>query len=145
MREAFPEELPDRLYLEESKKDSFAKIKNNFSFDVKNKDIFFLALTWGYKNDSMRELDDKGFGVTMTSYLNDKDLAVMTSIAIKKKGIHVINKPKNIYEIAEKFANFGITIIENNIQEISHGSFGKELEDQIFDLYYKNYKSKSHV
>jgi len=142
MREVFPDELPDRLSLEEEKREKFKKIKDHFSFDVKNRDIFFLALIRGYKNDSMKELEDKGFGVAMTSYLNDKDIAVMTSIAIEKKGVQVINDTKAIFETAQKYANFGVNILEDNIQEISYGSFDKEFESQIYDLYYENYKNE---
>lgn len=126
-------EGPELLYVDKDNKHlyddlSFLQIK-----EFERKDQFMFAVAFGFINDFNPELKRKEF-ITRTSYLNEDDQALLNAIAVKSTGsIDVLSDKKEIYHIAERYANGGIQLLSDEVGS-KPGSFEKRLEKILIEL-----------
>ena len=79
---------------------------------LENKELFILALVFGYLNDKRKALhaqETEKSGFTRERYLGDQDNAILKAIAIgHNEDITLITDIPKVYSFAEEYANGGI-------------------------------------
>lgn len=79
---------------------------------ISNKIIFMLALAVGYSNNKTRERPPRRSDAVILSYLNDQDIALMTSIALSHSKDHnILLDQDKIFDIVEEYAAGGLEIL----------------------------------
>jgi hypothetical protein len=126
---------PDRLYIEKTDRALYDKLKSIEVFkDKETKDLFLVAMSYGYKNEITRSIDTKD-GFVRTEYLKPKDLALINAVALTQGGIEMLDKPDEVFKLAEEYANAGIKLLVGEIDSVAFGSFEKQWEKQIVEKY----------
>lgn len=87
--------------------------------DLQNKHLFMLALVLGYKHKKNPNISRKhSGGYCRVETLSEEDKALIKAIAItESKDINILSSIKEQYLIAEKFANGGIVILKEIVNE----------------------------
>jgi hypothetical protein len=112
----------DRVQYEE-------KLKREPVFNSRdNKDVFLVAMSFGFKNKVRVPLRKK-FGFVRTSYLQIEDDALMDVVAYGDTGDpEVLADRGRVYQIAEEYAHGGIGLLVDWIAAQPHHSTEKALE-----------------
>lgn len=127
----------DRLYIDKKDKELYEKLKEEKIFRGKsNKELFILALIYGYRNKVHREISNKE-GFVRTEYLDEKDWALIKSIAIDHKSVEILNDKGKIVNIVQEYAHMGIQILKSNLERSQYGSFDKLFERELIEEYKK--------
>lgn len=99
-----------------------------------NKDLFMMAVVFGYKSGKKRELKSKDkteSGFTRERYLSDNDNCILKAIAIKQENkVDVIRDIQHVYSIAEEYANEGVYHLKDFIFS-NPASFAKKYAQEI--------------
>ncbi len=99
-----------------------------------NKDLFMLAVVFGYKTGKGRELKSKDkteSGFTRERYLSDSDNCILKAIAIKHDNkVDVIRDIQRVYSIAEEYANEGVYHLKDFVFS-NPASFAKKYAEQV--------------
>lgn len=99
-----------------------------------NKDLFIMALVFGYKSGKKRELKSKEkteSGFTRERYLTDNDNCILKAIAIQQENeVDVIRDIQKVYTIAEEYANEGIYHLKEFVFS-NPASFAKKYAQEI--------------
>lgn len=117
----------DYKILNVSKKafEDYKKISQISSFKnisgLQNKHFFILAMALGFKNDKYEPFEPgerHSGGYCRVETLSSEDKSVIKAISISKnKDINLLIDPKIQYQIAESYANAGIKILKNLVNE----------------------------
>ncbi|ODS32698.1 MAG: hypothetical protein SCARUB_02194 [Candidatus Scalindua rubra] len=94
-------ETPDRLYVRKvdlRDLDNLKKERNSSLYGRDNKEIFIMAMTLGYYNESKTPLERKE-GYFREEYLNDDDRSLIKAIAVYDEGNLdvLLDKKKGIF------------------------------------------------
>jgi len=102
-----------------------------------NKDLFILAVIFGYMNGKTKPLaskDKTDSGFTRERYLSPNDSSILKAIAIADTGsIDIINNIPQIYNIAEQYANGGINYLKEFVFD-DPASFTKKFASMLKEL-----------
>ena|SRR3990167_1908401 len=92
---------------------------------INNKHLFILSMSLGFKNNRYLPLksgEKHSGGYCRVESLSDEDKSLIKSMAIcKTKELNILIDPKQIYQIAEGYANGGISILKELVTQ--HGDF----------------------
>ena len=128
---AMARDEPDRLYIRKKDRDDYAMILGPGSplQGQEAKVAFIMAMLIGYTEGKEQDLGPQKDGYFRTEYLTDSEKTVIKSIAVEKSGnLKVLQDPKEVYALAEKFAAGGLESLKNQLFSGEHGSFEKRLE-----------------
>ncbi len=132
--------IPDRLRIRKEDLESFRllnKERTSFLYGKENKELFIMAMIYGFLNKTRLKLDKKE-GFVREEYLNDEYRTVMKAVAIKEEGaLEILLDPQKVYSIAEEYAAGGIGYLKNDVFNKKEGSYVKRLEELLVDLYDK--------
>lgn len=118
----------DRLFIEKKTVDFYKTSKILHIPDFDNKDQFLVAMSLGYKLGIRTPLKSKE-GFVRESYLKEADRALIYALAIKENNdIKTVSDLKNVFTIAEEYANAGINFINKLEKKSSFDEHTKEFE-----------------
>lgn len=138
MREEETKKEPDRLCIDKSDRDLYNIIKRESIFLGKgDKELFIIAMAFGFKNKARISLPNRETsGYTRTSYLTLQDKALIYAVALKEKGsVEVLSDKEEVFKIAEEYAHGGIKILHDTIESTQFGSFSKQFEKKLYEIY----------
>ncbi len=134
-------ERPDRLYIRKNDLADFENLKKekDSSFSGReNKEIFIMAMAYGFYNKSKIPLDKKE-GYIREEYLNDDERSIIKAIAVYDEGdLNVLLNPPKVYSIAEEYAAGGIKYLKGEVFDKRGGSYIKKLEARLVEEFKKN-------
>lgn len=130
--------LKERMYIEESDKESYDTLREIEPFNNMNwKEIFMFCMALGYSR-KVKQAIKKRKELFFVKDFDKEDEALMCALALRdENSIDVLADRKKIYEIAEEYANAGIKILYEIYECNKFGSFEKEIEKDIFEYYSK--------
>lgn len=132
--------VPDRLYIRKVDVESYkllAKERSSFLNGKENKELFIMAMVYGFLRGNRLKLDKKE-GFIREEYLKDEYRTVMKALAMKEEGgLEVLLNPQKVYSIAEEYAAGGIGYLKNDVFNKKQGSYVKRLEELLVELYDK--------
>jgi len=108
-------------------------LKPSSGGDPSNRDVFLLAMAYGYKHGAIAsEVKRSGTG-TRVQYIKPEDQALMAAVQIghDKSTENIANLEKR-YELAELYAQGGILLLKESIMEAV--KYGNELAAEIVAL-----------
>jgi len=123
-----------QIFVSKKTRQVFDEMKKRSEFkQMENKDLFLLAVLFGYENSSKRKLahsDKTQSGLTRERYLSDEDNAILKAIAIDfTDDLSVIEDITKVYSIAEEYANGGIEYLKEFV--FSPGTFTKKYSSKL--------------
>jgi hypothetical protein len=136
---------PDRLYINKQDRKDYEKLldKDSPFKDNENKDVFIMAMTFGFAEGIRTKLEKKE-GFIRVEYLNPSERALIAAIAVAEKGnLSVLADKKEEYAIAEEFAAGGVRLLKDKVFSGEYGSYSKRLEDELLRAYEKMLKPES--
>ncbi|KXB08207.1 hypothetical protein AKJ58_00635 [candidate division MSBL1 archaeon SCGC-AAA385D11] len=128
---------PDRVYIDESDKEDYKDLLEDSNSPLEgtgNPDVFLLAAVTGFRKGERIELDSK-YGWARTEYFDDKAKSVIKAIAVAEEGLDVLLDKKKVYSIAEEYATTGVKLLKNDIFGRKYGTYIKELESDLKDIF----------
>lgn len=128
---------PDRLYIDKNDRYIYTKkLKNEEMFKAKeNLDLFLFAMLLGYKNNSRVPIANKD-GWTRTEYIKPEARALIDSVALSTSDSpDILSNRVEVFKIAEEFAHGGLKILIDKINNTQHGTFWKQYEKELFEMY----------
>lgn len=113
--------------------------KSSFFYGRDHKEVFLMAMVFGFLNNSSKSLGEKHSGGHFrVETLNETDITLIKALAVKKTGrLDVLLDLKEVYSIAEQYATGGISYLKNEIFGKQHGSYQKRLEELLVELHGK--------
>jgi len=113
--------------------------KSSFFYGRDHKEIFIMAMVYGFLNNSSKPLGEKHEGGhCRVETLSEKDITLIKALAVKKTGsLDVLLDLKEVYSIAEEYATGGISYLKNDVFSKQHGSYEKRLEELLAELHDK--------
>ena len=127
--------IPDRLYINKRYKEDFQYIRE--SLDVESKNVFFMAMAYGFLNNCKEKIDPKEEFV-LGQWIKESDEALMKAVAILDTGnLGVILDKSKTFSIAEEYASGGLKYLKENVMEEQFGNYIKRLEEQLVENYKK--------
>ena len=133
--------VPDRLYVRESDWEKYKMLRketSSFLCNQENKEIFIMAMIYGFMNNSRCGNLGKAKGFVREEYLSDEYRTLMKAIAVKESGsLDVLLDPQKIHSIAEEYAAGGIDLLKNDVLSKKGGSYSKRLEELLVELHEK--------
>ena len=113
--------------------------KSSFFYGRDHKEIFFMAIVYGFMNNNSKALGDKHSGGHFrVETLSEGDKTLIKALAVKKTGsLDVLLNLKEVYSIAEQYATGGISYLKNGVFSKQHGSYAKRLEELLVELHDK--------
>ncbi|MBA7704059.1 hypothetical protein ES703_112857 [subsurface metagenome] len=113
------------------------KEPSGFLCGKENKELFIMAMIYGFLNKSRLKLDKKE-GFVREEYLNDEYRTVIKALAIKEEGgLEVLLDLQKVYSIAEEYAAGGISYLKSDVLSKKHGHYDKKLEELLVELHDK--------
>lgn len=90
-----------------------------------NKHLFILSMSLGFKKDRyfpLKSGEKHSGGYCRVESLSEEDKSLIRSIALcKEKDLNILSDPKQMYQIAEGYANGGIPILKELVTQ--NGNF----------------------
>jgi hypothetical protein len=136
-------EIPDRLYIDKKDRELYNKLDQEEMLRFKGggrtrKEQFFFALAFGFKNKIKYPLESKE-GWFNTRDLQPEDETLLNAVAIyEAKSVDILSNKAEVYRIAEEYAHAGIKFLCNKIESTPFGTFEKQFEKELHDIY-KNF------
>jgi dnd system-associated protein 4 len=133
-------ELPDRINIDKKDRELYNKLDQEEILRYKGgrrtrKEQFLFAMAYGFKNKIRRPLETKE-GFFLIKDLNPEDETLLNAVAIYETGsVKVLSNRAEVFKIAEEYAHAGIMLLCNKIESSSFGSFEKQLEKELFEIY----------
>ncbi len=140
-----PSEAPRELDVDEYHHEQFKNLVQNERSPFYKKtmgDVFIYAMALGYFNNETLPLKKRKGTIPVTAVKDQ--LWLIKSIAISKTNyIGILLDEKDIYKIAEEYANGGIVLLYDMVLGDHPGDSDKLLEAQIRDLLLRSSTSKT--
>jgi hypothetical protein len=113
--------------------------KSSFFYGRDHKEVFLMAMVFGFLNNSSKSLGEKhSGGHCRVETLNETDITLIKALAVKKTGsLDVLLDLKEVYSIAEQYATGGISYLKNDIFSKQHGDYSKRLAELLVELHGK--------
>jgi dnd system-associated protein 4 len=111
-----------------------------FAGELDRKWQFLFAMAYGFKFGKripLKNRDSSGF--VRTDYFQNEEKSIIYAVALFTEGDEeILLDEKKVYEISEEYANAGIRILDDELNEISEeASFDKHLEVAINNIMQK--------
>lgn len=95
------------------------------------KDVFVFSVAMGYRNKSRTPLRKRKGSIPFTTF-NDDEKWLMKVIAIAERGgLEVLFDEKEVYKIAEEYANAGVRLLHNFVFGEQPGDIDKRIEADV--------------
>lgn len=99
-----------------------------------NKETFFYAMTLGINNPT--EIAGNKEGLFLDANLNIQDEALLYSVVSEElDSLDELTDKNKVYGTAEKMANSGYKIIEDNVNSVSYDNLTMKLFTELDELY----------
>lgn len=130
------EKDPDRLSIEKANREIYDKLKELDLFNkYDNKSLFLMSMVFGFNKRKQTPLKTTD-GYVRESYLRENDESLIKAVAVyEKNDLNVLLNKKEVYKIAEEYANTGIKIIDQMISDSDEAEFIKQLEYLLLEKY----------
>src|SRR3989338_4648990 len=128
------EKFGRNLNIEQEYQAEYNKLKEKGSIfeEFDNADIFMMALALGYNASRPKKMKKKYPEVNLNGF-EDRDIWIMTAIAVKDHGLSILSEITEIKNIAEQYANGGFEILLKRINSGDSGDVLKHIEEEILD------------
>lgn len=124
---------PDRIHVEKGERENlYGKI--DLFKGKSRKEQFLYAMAIGFKNKVNRPLETKE-GFFLIKDMRPEDEALINAVAITTNSPEVLSDREEVFKIAEEYAHAGIKILYEKIKSTQFGSFDKQLEKELLELY----------
>lgn len=128
------DEKVDRISIERGQRENYYD-KIEFLKNKTRKEQFFFAAAFGFKNGSRRPLKNRE-GFFLIKDMAPHDKVLIKAIAIMDaKSEEILSNKVNTFKIAEEYANAGIKLLYEKYKSIQLGSFDKQFERDLFEMY----------
>lgn len=130
------ENAPDRLFIEKDDRDIYDRLKKLKLFKKHdNKNLFLMAMVFGFHKKQSKPITTSD-GFVRKSYLRDNDESLINALAVyEKNDLDILLDKKEVFKIAEEYANAGIKIIDKMISDSDEAEFIKQLEYLLLEKY----------
>lgn len=126
--------FPRNYNIEKSYQKEYNELKRKGFFkDKDNTIIFIFSMIFGFNAKKSKSLKDPYPVVNCTGF-DDESAWLIASIAIKEKGMEVLNDMNDIRKIAERYANGGFELLKDELDSEKSGDMAKRLEAKILDM-----------
>lgn len=131
---------PDIIYIRKKDEEAFDRLQEKDSpfHDKDKKHLFLMAMATGYHEGKRIEIgpgERLPGGYIRTSYLKDREKALIKAIAVADSGgLDVISDKKRVYEIAECYAAGGIESLKISVLSGTYEEYSKKLEVTLLEL-----------
>ncbi len=135
-------EIPDRIYIDKKDRILYDKLDHEEILRFKGgnrtrKEQFLFSMAIGFKNNIDQPLKNKD-GFVLIKNLQPEDEALLNSIAINKtNSVDILTDKSEVFKIAEEYAHAGIRLLFDKIESAPLGSFDKQLEKELHEIYNK--------
>jgi len=132
---------PDRIYIEKGDRENkYKKLLDLpvFSY-MENKDIFLYAMAVGFHSGVRKQINSRE-GFFLTNLLEDQHEynALLYAVAlIETKNNDILADIKEVYNIAEEYANSGISFLLSKFEQIQFGNYLKHIEKEVITEFEK--------
>lgn len=126
----------DRFHIESEDKKIYDKIKKEEDFfnDFSNKDIVLYAIAVAFENNQPEPINHR-LGYFLRKDMNFEEEALFKALAYHHThDLAIINNDKEVFDIAEQYANGGIKILYSMIKSSQYGTFVKKTEEELVEL-----------
>ena len=143
-------EIPDRFFIEEEDKEIYDNLKSKNTplgkyKTLENKDVFILAVCFGYTYGIRKPLEKK-FGYVRPIYFKERELNLLYTMGFNsKEKLDAYSDFKKVYEIIEEYANGGLHILKDKVYSGEFGTFEKQFEGKLVNLYREFFSKKSKM
>lgn len=138
---------PDRVYIDKEDRSLYEKIENENIFKEKTrKEQFLFAMAIGFENDIKQPLSNKeSSGLFLLKDLGPEDKALINAVALhESNSIEVLADKGKVFKIAEEYAHAGIKLLVDKIESTQFGSFHKQLEKELHEIYGRLFSNKDN-
>ncbi len=134
--------VPDRINIDKKDRELYNKLDHEEMLRHKDKggrrtrkEQFLIAMAIGFRNKIRRPLESKE-GWFLIKDLKLEDEALIDSIAVySTHSVDVLSNREEVFKIVEEYAHAGIRLLVDKIFSISHGSFEKQFENELNNMY----------
>lgn len=128
------EKAPDRILIGEGDREIYERLKKTSFFEGKdNKDIFLMALAWGFHNGQSSPITNKETFFLLNT-LEDHERSIIHAIAVyKKDDVEILLNKKEVYNIAQEYGSAGVRLLDEMISDKEEADFVKRLELMLID------------
>lgn len=129
--------IPDRFYISDDCRNYYNELDNEKFFKGRTrKEQFLYVMGLGFKNNYNLPIGGKKDGIFFTKDLRIEDEALISAVGVASTGdVNILADKARLFKIAEEYANGGIRLLIDKINQSSFGSFEKQLEKDLVDLY----------
>ena len=112
------EKAPDRILIGEGDREIYERLKKTSFFEGKdNKDIFLMALAWGFHNGKSSPITNKETFFLLTT-LEEHEKSIINAIAVYvKDDVEVLLNKKEVYDIAQEYGICGCKVADKMISD----------------------------
>jgi hypothetical protein len=136
---------PDRLYVRSKDLDDFKMLlqdRDSPFFKKDNKDVFIMAMIFGYKNGQKTSVEKKE-GFFRVTNLSGNEKSLIKALAVNSEGdLRVLLDKQKVFSVAEEYAAGGIKHLKDAVFNSKYGSYVKWLESELVSAYEKLDKDK---
>jgi len=134
--------VPDRINIDKKDRELYNKLDQEEILRHKDKggrrtrkEQFLIAMAIGFRNKIRRPLESKE-GWFLIKDLKSEDEALIDSISVySTHSVDVLSNREEVFRIVEEYAHAGIRLLVDKIFSISHGSFEKQFENELNNMY----------
>ena len=128
--------ITDRLYVGKGDRELYDRLADEWILRNKTrKEQFLLAMAFGFKGDTRRELDQRD-EFFFRKDLRPEDEAMLDAVAIQAEGaLDVLSNKEKVLSIAQEYAHAGIRLLADEMEGASFGSHEKKFEKELFDAF----------
>jgi hypothetical protein len=126
----------DRLFVDENDRELYDRLETTDMFAGKTrKEQFLFSLAVGFSRGIKRPIQKReGFFLAKDMTLDDE--ALFSAVAASDAdSVEVLPDRAKVFRIAEEYAHAGIRILVDEIDSTQYGTFEKNLEKQLHDMY----------
>lgn len=126
----------DRVYIDKEDKEKYDRLQEISFFQGRtNSQLFLFAICYALKNGGGKHPLKNKLGYFRLESTKDEEILLIKTLAMyDSDNVEVLTDDKQIYSIAEEYANFGIKILSDTYESTQYGSFHKTIEKDIHDL-----------
>lgn len=126
----------DRIYIEKEDKEKYDRLQETNFFQGKtNSQLFLFAICYALKNGGGKHPIKNRLGYFRLESTREEEIMLLKTLAMYDSGnVDILTDDKQLYSIAEEYANFGIKILSETYESTQFGSFYKIIEKDINEL-----------
>lgn len=133
--------VPDRIYIEKGDRETkYKKLLELPCFsNMENKDIFLYAMSIGFSLGVREKIKSReGFFLANLLEEDHYSTTILYSVALfETNNDEILADIKEVFNIAEEYANSGVSFLIAKFEQIQFGSYLKHLEKEVFTEFEK--------